>query len=83
MMGHKRGLHMVSFILLVVGGLNWGLTLFKWDIAQWGLPSGVLSVVYALVALSALYEVFTHGGRCKECKPEGSMGSGMPGGMNR
>lgn len=74
MMGHNKGLHMVTFTLLAIGGLNWGLKLFEMDLATWGLPSGVVSTVYALVALAALYEIFTHGWRCKECKNEsGSM----------
>jgi len=71
MMGHNKGLHMVSFILLVIGGLNWGLAIWNVDIAHWGVGMTVAKVVYALVALSALYEVFTHGQRCKECKPDG------------
>lgn len=70
MMGHHRGLHMVAFVLLIVGGLNWGLAIWGMDIATWGLSMTLLKVIYALVGLSALYEVFTHGGRCKECKNE-------------
>lgn len=72
MSGHK-GLHMVAFTLLVIGGLNWGLfALFHTDIGAWvgGMTSTVAKVIYVLVALAALYEVFTHGGRCKECKNE-------------
>jgi uncharacterized membrane protein YuzA (DUF378 family) len=70
MMGHKRGLHMIAYVLVIVGGLNWGLMLFDADIARWGLSMTLVKVIYALVALSALYEIFTHGGRCKECKNE-------------
>jgi uncharacterized membrane protein YuzA (DUF378 family) len=66
----KWGLHTITFILVMVGGLNWGLALFNWDIAHW-LPMGLVKVIYALVALSALYEIFTHGRRCRECKPDG------------
>lgn len=60
---------MVTFALLIIGGLNWGLTLFDYDIATWGLPSGLVETIYGLVALSALYEAFTHG-RCRDCVPE-------------
>ncbi len=70
-----RALHMITFALLVIGGLNWGLMLFDLDIATWGLPSGLIDTVYALVALSALYEGATHMSRCKECRKE--MTSGM------
>ncbi|MBX4187047.1 MAG: DUF378 domain-containing protein [Candidatus Doudnabacteria bacterium] len=75
-MGHNKGLHMVTFTLLAIGGLNWGLALFGWDVGTWGLPSMLVKIVYALVALSALYEIFTHGSRCKECK--GDMGMNRP-----
>src|SRR5258705_35043 len=87
MMMHKNwGVHTVAFILLIVGGLNWGLlALFKTDIGHWvgGMDSTVAKIIYVLVALGALYEVFTHGWRCRECKPDGHMGagSGMGGGM--
>ena len=74
MMGHVKGLHMITFILLAIGGLNWGLAIWHMDIATWGLGDTLVKIIYALVALSALYEIFTHGWRCKECKNEmGSM----------
>ena len=66
----NMSVHTVTFSLLVIGGLNWGLMLFGWDIAMWGLPSGVVRTVYALVALSAVYEAATHGSRCKQCRGE-------------
>ncbi len=65
-----RILHTIAFTLLVVGGINWGLTLFDADIATWGLPSGLMDTIYGLVALSAIYEACTHGRRCRECKNE-------------
>ncbi|MEO8066034.1 MAG: DUF378 domain-containing protein [Candidatus Doudnabacteria bacterium] len=70
MSGKHMGLHMLSFILLIIGGLNWGLAIWHKDIANWGLSMGVVNVIYALVALSAVYEAATHGSRCKECKGE-------------
>ena len=66
-MKKHMGLHMVTFILLVIGGLNWGLAIWAHDIATWGLNMTLVKVIYALVALSAIYEIFTHGSRCKEC----------------
>ncbi len=51
-------LHMIAFILLVVGGLNWLLVgLFGWDIgALFGGMDAVLSrLIYILVGLSAIY----------------------------
>jgi uncharacterized membrane protein YuzA (DUF378 family) len=70
MLGKHMGLHTVSFILLVIGGLNWGLAIWHKDIAMWGLSMGVVKVIYGLVAVSAIYEIATHGTRCKECKGE-------------
>ena len=73
MMGKRHmGVHMLTFTLLVIGGLNWGLALWNYDIATWGLPSGVVNTIYALVALSAIYEGATHAMRCRECKPDGT-----------
>lgn len=73
MMGHKRGLHMLTFALLVIGGLNWLLlAVFNWEVGQLfgGMGAAVSRVIYVLVGLSALYEIFSHGRRCRECKPE-------------
>jgi uncharacterized membrane protein YuzA (DUF378 family) len=60
-------LHKIAFILLVIGGLNWGLSIFGWDLANWGIPASVLMVVYALVGIAALIEIFGHKKLCKEC----------------
>ena len=34
-----KGLHMVAFILLVVGGLNWGLSALGWNVVNMLLGS--------------------------------------------
>lgn len=64
-----KSLHMVTFILLVVGGLNWGLTAFEYNLVEMLLGSWpmVEKLVYILVGLSAVYEVVTHKSNCKEC----------------
>lgn len=65
-----KGLHMVTFVLLVVGGLNWLLVgLFSWDVGELfgGMSATVSRAIYVLVGLSALYEVFTHKANCKSC----------------
>ncbi|MEK7558348.1 MAG: DUF378 domain-containing protein [Patescibacteria group bacterium] len=64
-----KGLHMTSFILLVVGGLNWGLTALGWNVVNMILGSWptVETVVYILVGLAAVYEVATHKTNCKLC----------------
>lgn len=66
---------MVSFILLIIGGLNWlVLALFDWEIGQLfgGMDAGISTIIYVLVGLAALYEIFTHKANCKSC------GSGTP-----
>ena len=67
-----KGLHMASFILLIVGGLNWGLVGINqsWNIVEtlFGQWSGVLSAVYILVGLAAIFEAVTHKGNCKYCE---------------
>jgi uncharacterized membrane protein YuzA (DUF378 family) len=64
-----KALHMVAWILLVVGGINWGLTAFGYNVVNMLLGSWpmVEQIVYILVGLSALYELFTHKANCKEC----------------
>lgn len=74
-----KGLHMLTFILLIVGGLNWLLVVRGWDLATLGVPMGLLKVVYVLVGLSALVELFSHKKCCTMCGAgqNGGMGGGM------
>ena len=72
-----KALHMVSWILLVIGGLNWGLVGVN---SEWNLVSMLLGswpmverLVYILVGLSAVYELVTHKKNCKVC---GGMNNG-------
>jgi uncharacterized membrane protein YuzA (DUF378 family) len=65
-------MHKLTFILLVVGGLNWLLVgVLGWDISRFlgGMDSMVARAIYILVGLSAVYEVVTHKGNCKACTP--------------
>lgn len=57
-----NALDWVAMILLVVGGLNWGLVgVFEWDLVAeiFGDGSTVSRIVYTLVGLSALYVLIT------------------------
>lgn len=66
-----RCMHVVTFTLLLIGGLNWLLVgLFQWDIGMvFGGQDAVASrIIYVLVGLSALYEIFTHKANCKACE---------------
>ena len=69
---------MIAWILVIIGALNWGLTAFGIGIQNW-LPNSLSMIIFILVGLSGLYELFTHKGRCKDCdaggmsKPMGQM----------
>ena len=61
-------LHKVTFVLLVIGGLNWLLEAFGYGIGSWSfIGMTVAKVIYILVGLSALYEIFTHKKNCANC----------------
>jgi uncharacterized membrane protein YuzA (DUF378 family) len=65
-----KALHMVAFILLIVGGLNWGVfALTGWEVGQLfgGMSAMVSKVIYVLVGLSAVYIAVTHKSDCKTC----------------
>ncbi len=64
-----KALHMVTFILLVVGGLNWLLVAFNFNLVTTLLGEGstLATAVYILVGLSAIYEVVGHKKNCKAC----------------
>ncbi|MBP9728189.1 MAG: DUF378 domain-containing protein [Candidatus Moranbacteria bacterium] len=64
-------IHKVTFVLLIVGGLNWLLVgLVGWDISRFlGGESSMLSrAVYILVGLAAVYEIVSHKEYCKACE---------------
>ena len=76
-----KKLHMVTWILLIIGGLNWlVLALFNWDIGQifGGMDAGISKIIYILVGISAVVEIVTHKKSCKMCGSK--MGSEMPAG---
>jgi uncharacterized membrane protein YuzA (DUF378 family) len=55
-----RIINTITLILLIVGGLNWGLVgLFGFDLvaAIFGEMSALSRVVYTLVGLSALWQI--------------------------
>ncbi len=70
-------LHFIAFILLVVGGLNWLLTAFGWNVVNMVLGSWptVEQIVYVLVGLAAIYEIVTHKKNCRSCGESTPMAS--------
>lgn len=65
-----KALHMVTWILVIVGALNWGLVgLFDFNLVMkilGGAPA-IEKLVYILVGISAVVEIFSHAKTCKMC----------------
>ena len=78
---HNKSLHMVTWILIIVGGINWGLVGLggflggSWNVVNMLLGSMPMleSLVYLLVGLSAVYEVVSHKKNCRLCGNSGGM----------
>lgn len=56
----KSALDWIALILLIVGGLNWGLYAYNpsYDLVAMLKISWLVKTVYYLVALSALYTIY-------------------------
>jgi uncharacterized membrane protein YuzA (DUF378 family) len=55
-----RVVNVIALVLILIGGLNWGLVgFFDYNLvdAVFGEGSGVARVVYALVGVAALYKI--------------------------
>lgn len=66
-------IHMIAFVLVIIGGLNWllvGVTPSGWDVGQLfgGMGAVVSRIIYVLVGLSAIYLAVTHKSACKDCE---------------
>ena len=56
-----KTLDVIAEVLLVIGGLNWGLVgLFEFDLVAelFGTMTALTKFVYILVGIAALYQVF-------------------------
>ena len=63
-------LHVVAFLLTVVGALNWGLVgLFNLNLVEavLGTVPAAVQLTYVLVGASAVYVLATHKTDCKVC----------------
>lgn len=78
-------LHMLSFILVIIGGLNWGLIGLggfvgsDWNVVHLilGFSPTIEWLVYLLVGIGAVILVMTHKKDCRMC----SAGAAAPMGM--
>jgi hypothetical protein len=60
-MAEKKVLDWIALVLLIIGGLNWGLVgLFNFNLVAtlFGVASWLSRIVYILVGLSALYIIY-------------------------
>ena len=81
-----KATHVISFILLAIGGLNWGLVGLgmwfggnSWNVVHDILGSwpAVEALVYVLVGLAALVLIFTHKKSCSCCKSDAPASAAM------
>ena len=76
-----KALHMIAWILVIIGGLVWlVIGLFTVNVVAY-LGDTLARIVYVLVGLSALYELFTHKANCKMCSSSSPMMPNRPAGM--
>lgn len=65
-----RVVHIVAFLLVIIGAINWGLIgLFRLNLVE-GLVDfipGLLTFTYILIGISAIYIGVTHVRQCREC----------------
>jgi uncharacterized membrane protein YuzA (DUF378 family) len=77
---NAKWLHMITWVLIIIGALNWGLVgLGGFAGANWNVVNMLLGswptlewLVYVLVGLSGVYELIVHKKNCRMCG-----GSGM------
>lgn len=73
-------LHSITFILAIVGALNWGLVgLGGFFGGNWNLVNLILgswpvveNIVYVLVGASAVSLIVSHKATCRACSVEGA-----------
>lgn len=69
-----KTLHMVAFLLAMLAGITLGLVgLFKFNLIEviFGSVAGLVTLVYILMGLSAVYLLATHMTYCKYCGTKG------------
>jgi len=80
-----KAIHKISFILLVIGGLNWGLVgIGNFIGSNWNLVWQLLghwpvveNIVYLLVGISGILVLVGHKKDCKTCDSTSSTGQQM------
>lgn len=70
-----KTLHIIAFVLVIIGSLNWGLVGLgnylggDWNVVRMivGSVPSLESLIYVLVGLSAIWLAATHKRGCKHC----------------
>lgn len=54
-----KWLNVITLILIIIGGINWGLVAFNFNLVQtiFGFSPILLQIIYILVGLSGLYQI--------------------------
>lgn len=64
-----KSLHGFAFILLVIGGLNLGLSSVGYNAIDsiFGEDTMIIKVLYLIIGVSAIYEAVSHRKICRKC----------------
>ena len=56
----KSVIDWIALILVIVGGINWGLVAFNFNLVEliFGSISWLLTLIYVLVGISAIYLIY-------------------------
>jgi uncharacterized protein len=60
-MAKRSALDLIALILLIIGGINWGLVgFFNYDLVAkiFGAMSTITTIIYVLVGLSGLWTIY-------------------------
>jgi uncharacterized membrane protein YuzA (DUF378 family) len=74
-----KAIDVIAAILLIIGGLNWGLVgIFDWNLvsAIFGAGSVIARIIYILVGLSAIWQIIFWKG--SHMRLAGTAGSAAP-----
>jgi uncharacterized membrane protein YuzA (DUF378 family) len=67
----KKWVHIIAFVLVIVGGINWGLfgliDLDLVDAVFGGWAPVLANIIYVIIGLAAIYLLFVHKNECKIC----------------
>lgn len=68
-MNNEKTLHMIAFVMVVIGGLNWGAVgLLNVNFVTVIFGNTLFATMaYLIIGLSAIYLTITHFNDCKTC----------------